>query len=92
MEMLEKRGLRLKIMLWQQSIKIGLLFFIFLLSITTIGRTADKSVDDKTIVINSESMVADKPTNRIIFKGKVVATRGSPRSISRFNSIGFHSG
>ena len=77
MEILEEKGLRLKIMLWQQFIKTGLLFFIFLLSITTIGSTADKPpVDDKTIVINSESMIADKPTNRIIFKGKVVATRG----------------
>jgi lipopolysaccharide export system protein LptA len=36
----------------------------------------NKAQDDKTIVINSESMIADKPTNQIIFQGKVVATRG----------------
>lgn len=76
MEMSEEIGLRLKTMLWQQFIKISLLILIYFLSIPASGRAENKEADNKTIVINSESMIADKATNQIIFQGKVVATRG----------------
>lgn len=74
--MSEEKGLRLKTTLWQQSINTGLLIFIFLLSVITFGRAENNPADDKTIVIKSESMIADKPTNQIIFQGNVIATRG----------------
>jgi len=75
MQILRKKGLRLEKMWWQHFIKAIVVISLLIFICTTVN-AQNKSPDDKTIVINSESMIADKPTNQIIFQGKVVATRG----------------
>ena len=60
-------------MLKQQFIKVFFMLVLVLFSVS-LSNAQDAKTDDE-IIITSVSMVADKPTNRIIFKGNVVAKR-----------------